>query len=182
MYALPRGNPEARLLCLGEAPGKREGVEHRTFCGPAGQLLDKILAVGKWNTATDWLLVNPISCRPAAPEGSGKENLVPTAEQITACEPFLRFFLTVSDPAIVVLVGKVATTTMFPQYKDSPMKDLVGKLLYHTEYTGPAFFPIYHPSALLRAGKGTERYEGLRATTIEHVKTLRELADELGVG
>ena len=62
------------------------------------------------------------------------------------------------------------------------MKDLVGKLLYHTEYTGPAFFPIYHPSALLRAGKGTERYEGLRATTIEHVKTLRELANELGVG
>jgi uracil-DNA glycosylase family 4 len=138
------GNPEARVLIIGEAPGAEEDRQGRPFVGPAGQLLDRMLAaIGLDRESV--LISNTIYWRPP-----GNRN--PTPAEIAACLPFVERVIEIMDPAVLVLAGGVAAKTLLAT-SEGIMK-LRGR--WHDFETArmrhpiPAL-PIYHPAFLLRS-------------------------------
>ena len=95
-----RGNPEARLMMIGEAPGRDEDLEGRPFVGRAGRLLDKMLsAIGM--TETDVYITNVVYWRPPG-------NRTPTPQEVEACKPFLERQIELIAPEVLVLLGGAA--------------------------------------------------------------------------
>jgi DNA polymerase len=95
-----RGNPHARLMCIGEAPGRDEDIEGRPFVGRAGQLLDKMLsAIGIG--PDDVYITNVIYWRPPG-------NRTPTPQEVQACAPFLTRQIELVAPDILLLLGGAA--------------------------------------------------------------------------
>jgi uracil-DNA glycosylase family 4 len=138
------GNPEARVLIIGEAPGAEEDRQGLPFVGPAGQLLDRMLAaIGLDRESV--LISNTIYWRPP-----GNRN--PNPAEIAACLPFVERVIEIVDPAVLVLAGGVAAKTLLAT-GEGIMK-LRGR--WHDFETSrmshpiPAL-PIYHPAFLLRS-------------------------------
>jgi len=95
-----RGNPDARLMCIGEAPGRDEDLEGKPFVGRAGQLLDKMLAaIGI--AQNEAYITNVVYWRPPG-------NRTPTAQEVQACQPFLERQIELVEPKILVLLGGAA--------------------------------------------------------------------------
>jgi uracil-DNA glycosylase len=101
-----RGNPQGRLMVIGEAPGREEDLEGRPFVGPAGQLLDRMLAAIDL-TEADVHITNVVYWRPPG-------NRPPTLDEVEACRPFLarqielvapRFVMTLGSPAAKAILG-----------------------------------------------------------------------------
>lgn len=138
------GNPEARVLIIGEAPGAEEDRQGRPFVGPAGQLLDRMLAAINLDRE-NVLISNTIYWRPPG-------NRDPNPTEIAACLPFVERVIEIMDPAILVLAGGVAAKTLLAT-NEGIMK-LHGR--WHDFETSrmshpiPAL-PIYHPAFLLRS-------------------------------
>jgi DNA polymerase len=141
-----RGNPEAKMMLIGEAPGKVEQEEHMPFVGPAGLLLDKIMSAIGLDTEQDMLITNVVYCRPTAPANSGKQNYTPKAEQITRCWPFTEKAIEALDPSVIIACGRTALCALM---EDNTMKigQWEGKWLTHK--TGRKVFAITHPAAVL---------------------------------
>lgn len=136
------GNPHARLVFVGEAPGREEDEKGEPFVGEAGRLLDRILfAMGMQRS--DVYICNVEKCRPP-------QNRDPLPEEIEACEPYLRRQLAAINPRIIVALGRFAVQTLLRD--QSPLNRLRGR--WHS-YEGIALMPTYHPAYLLRnpAGK-----------------------------
>lgn len=131
------GSAEARVLCVGEAPGQREDETGVPFVGRAGQLLDRLLAsVGIGRDGV--FICNVLKCRPP-----GNRNPLP--EEIEKCSPFLLRQLGLVDPDVVIAFGTFAARTLL----DSP--DSLGKMRQRTHrYEGRPLVVTYHPAALLR--------------------------------
>ncbi len=131
------GTPEARVMCVGEAPGQREDETGLPFVGRAGQLLDRLLtAVGMGRDRV--FIRNVLKCRPP-----GNRNPLP--EEIAQCSPFLLRQLQLVDPAVVIAFGTFAARTLL----DS--KESLGRLRQRTHlYEGRPLVVTYHPAALLR--------------------------------
>ncbi len=170
---LYRGNPEAKIMAVGEAPGKEEDRDCSPFVGPAGKLLDRIFAAVGINTEQDCYLCNICSCRPIAEIGSGKQNNTPSKEHVSACKPLLYHQINIVNPNYIVLVGGSAIKALFPKLDKVPVKSLVGKFYLHEDFPGKEFFGIYHPAAIIRAGEGTDYNLQLRQTTWENMKLLK---------
>jgi len=131
------GNPRARLVLVGEAPGREEDRQGIPFVGEAGQLLDRILlAMGLGRD--DVYICNVIKCRPPG-------NRDPKPEEIAACEPFLQRQLAAIAPELIVTLGKFAAQTLLRD--QSPISRLRGQC---REYQGIPLMPTYHPAFLLR--------------------------------
>jgi uracil-DNA glycosylase len=95
-----RGNPKARLMCIGEAPGRDEDLEGAPFVGRAGQLLDRMLAaIGLGRD--DAYITNVVYWRPPG-------NRTPTPQEVQACQPFLERQIELVAPEILVLLGGAA--------------------------------------------------------------------------
>jgi DNA polymerase len=95
-----RGVPKARLMLIGEAPGRDEDLEGKPFVGPAGQLLDKMLgAIGI--TEQDVHITNIVYWRPPG-------NRTPTPQEAQVCRPFLERQVELVSPDLVVLLGGAA--------------------------------------------------------------------------
>lgn len=95
-----RGNPNARVMMIGEAPGRDEDLEGRPFVGRAGRLLDKMLtAIGL--TEADVYITNSVYWRPPG-------NRTPTPQEVEACRPFLERQMELVAPEILVLLGGAA--------------------------------------------------------------------------
>ncbi|SDL42716.1 DNA polymerase [Geoalkalibacter ferrihydriticus] len=136
------GNPHARVVFVGEAPGREEDEKGEPFVGEAGRLLDRILfAMGLHRN--DVYICNVIKCRPP-------QNRDPHPEEIAACEPYLRRQLAAIAPQVIVALGRFAVQTLVRD--QSALGRLRGR--WH-EYEGIALMPTYHPAYLLRnpAGK-----------------------------
>jgi DNA polymerase len=95
-----RGNPKARLMLIGEAPGRDEDLEGRPFVGRAGKLLDKMLAAIAL-TEADVYITNTVYWRPPG-------NRTPTPQEIEACRPFLERQIELVAPDVLVLLGGAA--------------------------------------------------------------------------
>ncbi len=132
-----QGNPEARLVFVGEGPGADEDRQGLAFVGAAGQLLTKIITAMNL-TREEVYICNVIKCRPP-----GNRN--PEADEIESCRPFLERQLTAIDPEVICTLGSFAAQTLLGT--TAPISRLRGR--FHT-YNGIKLMPTYHPAYLLR--------------------------------
>lgn len=137
-----RGNPEARVLAVGEAPGASEDAAGIAFCGRSGRLLDALFAEAGLSTAQDLLIVNVVKCRPPA-------NRAPYAGEAARCRPFLERQLALSPAKIVALLGATALRHFDPARARGPLGARVGRFFTLPAFPGRDFVPLYHPAALL---------------------------------
>lgn len=137
-----RGNPEAPILCVGEAPGAHEDATGRAFVGRAGKTLDALFASAGLSTDREVLIVNVVKCRPPG-------NRVPTREEAAACRPFLDRQLALSPARIVALLGATALRRFDPKRARRPLSETVGEFFTLPEHPGREFVTLYHPAALL---------------------------------
>ncbi len=131
------GDERARLMFVGEGPGRDEDLQGEPFVGRAGQLLTKIIeAIGL--TREQVYIANVVRCRPP-------DNRKPEPDEIAACQPFLRQTMAVVRPAIVVALGSVAVQTLLGTTRG--ITALRGKFHQAGEYR---IMPTFHPAYLLR--------------------------------
>jgi uracil-DNA glycosylase family 4 len=96
-----RGNPEASIVLVGEAPGENEDEQGTPFVGKAGRLLDAALTEAGLNPPADVYIANVVKCRPP-------NNRKPADGEIAACSSFLARQLEIVDPTCVVALGATA--------------------------------------------------------------------------
>jgi DNA polymerase len=151
------GDPHAKLVCVGEAPGAKEDETGRPFVGQAGQLLTKILGAIDL-TREQVFICNVLKHRPP-----GNRN--PRPEEVEACSPYLIRQLELIKPKVIVAFGTFAAQTLL-QTK-TPLGQLRG--LVH-RYHGIPLIVTYHPAALLRN-------PAWKRPTWEDVKLARRILD-----
>ncbi len=144
------GNPEAKLVFVGEAPGEDEDLQGEPFVGRAGQLLTKMIqAMGL--TREQVYIANIVKCRPDMPPGV-TGNRKPTKQEMETCVPYLRAQLEVIKPTVMVALGATAVEGLLGPV--GSIGSLRGRFL---EYRGTPLMPTYHPSYLLRNQSNTEK-------------------------
>ena len=133
-----RGNPEARLMLIGEAPGAEEDARGLPFVGRSGQLLSGLIAEAGLDEEQDLYICNVIKCRPPG-------NRKPTAQEIDQCRPWLEQQMTLIKPPLVLLAGATALRAMLGIRSGSSQR----RGQWHDQ-DQRAFMPVFHPSYLLR--------------------------------
>jgi len=151
------GNPQADLVCVGEAPGANEDATGRPFVGAAGQLLTKILAAIDL-PREEVFIVNVLKHRPP-----GNRN--PRPEEVEACSPYLVRQLEVIKPKVIVAFGTFAAQTLLGT--KTPLGQLRG---FVHRYHGTPLIVTFHPAALLRN-------PAWKRPTWEDVKLARRILD-----
>ena len=151
-----RGNPEARLFVIGEAPGVDEDREGRPFVGAAGQLLDELFRAAGLKSSEDAFIANRLGCRPPA-------NRLPERDELRACSQRLSQLLRLVRPKAILLVGatagKLAGVNGVLQHRGRELEvEIVGE---RESGVWPAFV-TYHPSFLLRSGAHSPLYSHFR--------------------
>jgi DNA polymerase len=109
---LCRGNPDSDILLVGEAPGLVEQQQMKPFVGPAGELLDKIMAAIGLSTEDDMLITNCVFCRPVARQYSGRQNYTPKKDQIVRCWPFVERIIELTKPQVIIACGRTALSQL----------------------------------------------------------------------
>jgi len=132
------GNPRARLVFVGEAPGRDEDLQGEPFVARAGQLLTEIITKGMKLRREDVYIANVIKCRPP-------DNRNPEPDEVASCEPFLLRQLELIGPEVVVALGKFAVQTLLRV--KTPITQLRGRWY---DYHGIKLMPTFHPAYLLR--------------------------------
>lgn len=169
---ISRGNPAAKLLLIGEAPGPQENIKGKPFVGPAGQLLDKILQAADFDPETDIYITNSVFRMP--PGDDGKSFRKPNDKEIEFYRPFVFEIVRLMDPLVILLTGNVACQSVLQK---TGITNLRGKW---TELEGRWLMPIFHPSYLLR---NQSREPGSpKALMWEDIREVRRKYDELGAG
>ncbi len=135
---ISRGNPQALIMIVGEAPGQNEDETGLPFVGRAGQLLDKILASVQLDPEKDVYICNVNNCRPPG-------NRTPTPAEIAACKPYLLEQIRLVDPKIILLTGATAVKGVIGDKRG--ITKIRGTWM---EWEGRLCMPIFHPSYLLR--------------------------------
>lgn len=131
------GNPNARLMFVGEGPGADEDASGRPFVGAAGQLLDKIIdAIGF--RRDDVYIANVVKCRPP-------ENRKPERDEATTCEPFLHRQIMAVSPSVIVALGNTPVESLLGV--KGGITRLRGKFF---EFRGIPVMPTFHPAYLFR--------------------------------
>ena len=130
------GNPRARLVFVGEAPGYEEDVQGEPFVGPAGQLLTKIIHAIEMTRDAVYIL-NVLKCRPP-------KNRNPRPDEVATCSPFMIRQIHAIQPEFICALGKFAAQTLLQT--DRPISRLRG---HFYEYQGIRLMPTFHPSYLL---------------------------------
>jgi DNA polymerase len=144
------GNPRARLMFVGEAPGADEDASGRPFVGRAGQLLNKIIeAIGM--KREEIMIGNVNRCRPP-------QNRTPTTAEAAICKPFLLREISVIQPEVIVVLGNTAMKNLLDT------KEGITKLRgQFQDYRGIKVMPTFHPAYLLRdPSKKREAWEDMK--------------------
>lgn len=132
------GHPKARLIFVGEGPGRDEDLQGEPFVGRAGQLLNDIITKGMGLKREDVYIANVVKCRPP-------ENRNPEPDEVAACEPFLKKQIDLVQPEVIVALGKFAVQALLQS--KAPISKLRGN--WH-RYHGIKLMPTFHPAYLLR--------------------------------
>lgn len=132
------GDPEARLMLVGEAPGKNEDLQGEPFVGKAGQLLDELMG-GIGIDRSEAYIANVLKCRPPG-------NRDPQQDEIDACKGYLREQIRMIDPEVVVTLGNFATKLLVPT--DVGITRMRGQRI--DWWLGATLIPTFHPAAALR--------------------------------
>jgi uracil-DNA glycosylase len=131
------GPPTARLLLVGEAPGRDEDAQGIPFVGRAGQLLNKMLAAIDLKREEVYIC-NVLKCRPP-------ENRTPLPEEVERCLPYLEQQIAVIRPSLICALGLSAAQALLRT--KASMTSMRGRVF---EFRGVPLIPTYHPAALLR--------------------------------
>ena len=137
-----RGNPRARLMIIGEAPGTEEDRQGKPFVGRSGQLLDQILQSVELDPEQDVFVTNAVFRLP--PGDDGKPLRKPTTEEIVYYKPYLLEIIRLVDPLVMLLTGNVATESLLEK---TGITKLRGQWF---PWQGRWAMPIFHPAYLLR--------------------------------
>jgi len=135
------GNPDSRILFIGEAPGRDEDRQGLPFVGRAGKLLDKMMAAIKLDRTSAYI-TNVINWRPP-------DNREPSPEEAAMCLPFLRRHIELVNPLVIVLLGAVAVRHVMGR-SDGIMKTRGRWLEYNVNGDMIPVMPTLHPAYLLR--------------------------------
>ena len=133
-----RGNPFAKLMIIGEAPGAKEEEIGEPFVGRSGKLLDKLLQNAGIDINQDVYFCNVVKCRPP-------QNRRPTKAEIQENLPWLYQQIKLVNPRVIVLVGATALEAILKI--KSRITLLRGKWI---DWEGKLVMPVFHPSYLLR--------------------------------
>jgi len=134
------GDPNARVMLVGEAPGKNEDLQGEPFVGAAGRLLDQLLAeIGLQRSEV--YIANVLKCRPPG-------NRDPHPDEIDSCKGYLREQIRLIGPEVVVTLGNFATKLLLNT--DTGITRLRGRP--HPWWLGSTLVPTFHPAAALRGG------------------------------
>ncbi len=129
---------DSAVMFVGEGPGEQEDLQGRPFVGPAGQLLDRMMAAIGLSRAENAIICNIVKCRPPG-------NRTPSPEEGDKCLPFLRAQVDIVRPRIIVCLGATAVRHIFnPESRITRMR---GQWL---DRKGFWITATYHPAALLR--------------------------------
>lgn len=153
------GNPNADIVFIGEAPGKKEDLEGVPFVGAAGKILNELLeSIGM--RREDIYITNTVKYRPP-------HNRDPLPEEKSACREWLYAELTAINPVLIVFLGRHALATFFPEEKISKIH---GHILTRniSEIQTTLFLPLYHPAAALYN-------RNMRTTLFEDVKRISSI-------
>jgi len=131
------GSPKAKLVFVGEAPGRDEDAKGVPFVGRAGQLLDKMIAAIDLKREEVYIC-NVLKCRPP-------ENRTPQPNEVEQCLPYLEQQIALLKPALICALGLSAAQALLNS--KGSMTSLRGRTF---EYRGIPLIPTYHPAALLR--------------------------------
>ncbi|MBI5965863.1 MAG: uracil-DNA glycosylase [Chloroflexi bacterium] len=169
---ISRGNPSAKLLLIGEAPGPQENIQGKPFVGPAGQLLDKILRAGNFDPDQDVYITNSVFRMP--PGDDGKSFRKPNDQEIEYYRPFVFEIIRLIAPYVILLTGNVACQSVL---KRTGITTLRGQWI---RVEGHWLMPIFHPSYLLR---NQSREPGSpKAMMWDDIREVRRKYDEMLTG
>jgi DNA polymerase len=157
---LGEGNVHARIMFVGEGPGRDEDELGRPFVGRAGQLLDKMLASIEL-TRNDVYIANVLKCRPPG-------NRDPEPDEAAACIGYLRAQTALIRPKIIVCLGRISAKYILGQ----DIRIMRDRGVWH-EVKGFSIMPTYHPAALLRN-------ELLKKDAYKDLLAIKARYDELG--
>lgn len=139
------GNRQARWMIVGEAPGEQEDKQGLPFVGPAGQLLDAMLAAMGLTREADVYIANVIKCRPP-------HNRNPEPAEVAQCRPYLQRQIELVQPDLILALGRFAAQTLLagvvPDVDKLPLGKLRGQV-YRVD--GRPVVVSYHPAYLLRS-------------------------------
>lgn len=155
-----QGDPDARIVFVGEAPGFEEDRQGLAFVGRAGQLLTAMIERGMGLKREDVFICNVLKCRPP-------NNRTPSTDEIAACSPYLFQQLQIIQPEVIIALGAPAAQTLLNT------RDSIGRLrgrfhdfcLSGAALMGPIvpLMPTYHPAYLLRSpGEKRKAWEDLK--------------------
>ena len=157
------GNPDAKIVFIGEAPGKKEDETGVPFVGAAGKFLAEMLAsIGM--KREDIYITNIVKYRPP-------ENRDPEDHEKKECAPWLHAELEFIKPELIIFLGRHSMTHFLPELKIS---EAHGKLVHRKIPNFPMewFFPLYHPAAALYNG-------GMRATLMEDFAKIPKVLEKI---
>ncbi|HSG15515.1 MAG TPA: uracil-DNA glycosylase [Anaerolineae bacterium] len=164
-----RGNPEARLMIIGEAPGTEEDRQGKPFVGRSGQLLDQILGAVELDPEQDVFITNAVFRLP--PGTGGKPLRKPTPDEIAFYKPYVLEIIRFVDPVIILLSGNAATEAILGE---TGITRLRGNWY---PWHGRWLMPIFHPAYLLR---NPSRNPGSpKALTWQDIREVRRKYDEI---
>lgn len=130
------GDPHARVLIVGEAPGKNEDLQGKPFVGAAGKFLDELLEAAGLKRE-EVFIANVLKCRPPS-------NRNPQANEIETCAPFLRMQTQAIDPLVIVTMGNFAT--QFILRTGTGITQLRGTVQQAGRFV---VLPVFHPAAAI---------------------------------
>ena len=158
-FVFGTGDPQAKLMLIGEAPGREEDLQGEPFVGAAGQLLDRMLKAIHFEREEVYI-ANILKCRPP-------ENRDPRPDEIETCKPYLLQQIELIRPKIILALGRISAQVLLET------KSALGKLRgrFH-DFQGIKFLVTYHPAALLR-------YQQYKRPTWEDLQLLRKEYDEI---
>lgn len=156
------GNPEAKIMFIGEGPGEQEDLQGEPFVGRSGQLLDKYLQVIDLDRKKNIYIANMVKCRP-------KNNRDPKPEEVEMCIGWLRSQVRIIRPKIIVCLGRIAAQRLI-----SPDFRVTRQHGEFYEKNGVYMMGTFHPAALLRN-------PAQKSEALEDFQRLREKIRELGL-
>jgi DNA polymerase len=134
------GNPDAKIMIIGEGPGQEEDLKGLPFVGPAGKKMDQIFKLaGFGREQIFW--TNIVHCRP-------KNNRTPTDKETDICKNIALEEIRIVKPKVIVLAGRVAAMSLLGLKGTRSMSSMVGKW---ATIEGIPTIAIYHPAALLHS-------------------------------
>jgi DNA polymerase len=135
------GNPDARLLFIGEAPGREEDLQARPFVGDAGKLLTKLIEKMGFQR-NDVYIANIVKCRPPM-------NRDPESDEIDTCRGFVEEQIRIINPDVIMSLGRISALTLIGDAK-LKITAIRGNFF---DYGGIPLMPTFHPAYLIRNPK-----------------------------